>query len=149
MKTAITRLLLCSALLALPAIAPAQAPMPGPDMILTQATAKTPEQVVEAIKAYSDDKKWLYMGANKAKQGEVTMVKVCIPQVGQILWPVGLQLSALLPCGNLGVYRKQGQTEISLLHPRYMQVLYPHPEVEKAVGVATPLLTDMLKAVAQ
>jgi uncharacterized protein (DUF302 family) len=118
-------------------------------MILTTATMKTPDQVVDAVKAYSEAKKWMYMGANKAKQGEVTMVKVCIPQVGQLLWPVGLHLSALLPCGNIGVYQNKGQTEISMLHPRYMQVLYPHAEVEKAVNVATPLLTEMLTAVAK
>ncbi len=63
--------------------------MPGPDMVLTRATTKTPDQVVDAVKAYSEKKKWLYMGANKAKQGEVIMVKVCIPQVAQFLWPIG------------------------------------------------------------
>ena len=102
---------------------------------------------MEAIKTYTEGKKWIYLGASKVKQGEVTMVKVCIPQVGQLLWPVGLQLSALLPCGNFGVYQVKGQTQVSMLHPRYMQVLYPHPEVEKAVLVSTPLLLDMLEAV--
>lgn len=149
MKTLIARMLVCGTLLAIPLTSLAQGPMPGPDMVLTRATTKTPDQVVDAVKSYSEEKKWLYMGASKAKQGEVTMVKVCIPQVGQLLWPVGLHLSALLPCGNIGVYQNKGQTEISMLHPRYMQVLYPHAEVEKAVNVATPLLTEMLTAVAK
>jgi hypothetical protein len=149
MKTSIVRMLVCASLLAIPLTSLAQSPAPGPDMILTTATMKTPDQVVDAVKAYSEAKKWMYMGANKAKQGEVTMVKVCIPQVGQLLWPVGLHLSALLPCGNIGVYQNKDQTEISMLHPRYMQVLYPHAEVEKAVNVATPLLTEMLTAVAK
>jgi hypothetical protein len=118
-------------------------------MILLKATTKTTEQVVDAVKSYSEEKKWMYMGANKAKQGEVTMVKVCIPQVGQLLWPVGLHLSALLPCGNIGVYQNKGQTEISMLHPQYMALLYPHAEVEKAVRLATPLLSEMLTAVAK
>jgi hypothetical protein len=91
----------------------------------------------------------MYMGANKAKQGEVTMVKVCVPAVGRMLWPIGLQVSAFLPCGNLGIYRASGATQVSMLHPRYMQVLYPHAEVEKAVSVATPLLMDMLSEVSQ
>jgi hypothetical protein len=142
-------MLVCGTLLAIPLTSLAQGPMPGPDMVLTRATTKTPDQVVDAIKSYSEEKKWLYMGASKAKQGEVTMVKVCIQQVGQLLWPVGLHLSALLPCGNFGVYQIKGQTEISMLHPRYMQVLYPHAEVEKAVNLATPLLTEMLTAVAK
>ena len=131
------------------ATAGAQVPAPGPDMILIRPTAKTADEVVEAIKAYTEAKKWIYMGANKAKQGEVTMVKVCIPQVGQILWPVGLHLSALLPCGNFGIYERAGQTQISMLHPHYMQLLYPHPEVERAAALSTPLLIEMLEALAR
>lgn len=77
------------------------------------------------------------------------MVKVCIPDVGKILWPVGLQISALLPCGNLGVYQSKGKTEISMLHPAYMEILYPHPAVSKASQMATPLLLELLSAVAQ
>lgn len=126
-----------------------QAPNPGPQMIVTKASQKSPDQVVEAIKVYAETKKWMYMGANKAKQGEVTMVKVCLPQVGQMLWPIGLQVSAFLPCGNLGIYKRGGETQISMLHPQYMQVLYPHAEVEKAVAVATPLLLDMLSELSQ
>jgi hypothetical protein len=48
----------------------------------------------------------------------VTLATICIPEVGQQIWPVGLQLNAMLPCGNLGVYKKGDGTEISLLHPR-------------------------------
>lgn len=127
----------------------AQVPKPGPGMVLVQPSAKTPDEVVEAVKSYSEAKKWLYLGATKAKQGEVTMVKVCIPQVGQLLWPLGLQISALLPCGNLGVYLQKGQTQVSMLHPSFMQVVYPDPAVEKAVGVATPLLMEMFETVAR
>lgn len=121
------------------------------DLIVVRETAKTPEQAVEAIKAYAEEKKWVYLGANKVKppQGDVTFVKVCIPAVGKLLWPLGLQMSALLPCGNFGVYQKQGKTEISMLHPRYLQVLDPRPEVEKASALATPLLMDMLAAIAK
>ena len=82
------------------AAAGARVPVPGPDMILIRPTAKTADEVVEAIKAYSEAKKWIYMGANKAKQGEVTMVKVCLPQVGQILWPLGLPIGV----GLLSLY---------------------------------------------
>ncbi|MDB5793999.1 MAG: hypothetical protein JWR25_378 [Noviherbaspirillum sp.] len=149
MKTSIVPMLVYGMLLAMPLISWAQGPMPESDMVLIRATMKSPDQVVDAIKSYSEEKKWMYMGANKAKQGEVTMIKVCVPEVAQLLWPVGLHLSALLPCGNFGVYRKENQTEISMLHPRYMQVLYPHAEVEKAVKVATPLFTEMLATVAK
>lgn len=148
-STFIVGLGLCALLWAATPQACAQVPAPGPDMVLIRPTAKAPDDVVEAIKSYSEGKKWLYMGATKAKQGEITMVKVCVPQVGQVMWPVGLHVSALLPCGNFGVYQLKGQTQISMLHPRYMQVLYPHPEVVKAADIATPLLLDMLEAVAK
>ena len=148
MKTRLSHWLIGGALSAMACIAAAQSPAPGADMILVRPSAKEPAAVVEAIKSYAEQKKWQYLGASKVKQGEVTLVKVCIPQVGKVLWPVGLQLSAMLPCGNIGVYQKQGKTEISMLHPAYMQLIYPRPEVEKAVQLATPLLTGMLDAVA-
>jgi hypothetical protein len=129
----------------------AQTTPPGSDLILVRTTAKSPAEVIDAVKAYSEANKWVYMGSStvRPKQGEVTMVKFCIPQVGQILWPLGLQLSALLPCGNVGVYQNQGKTEISMLHPRYLQILYPNPEVDRAVAVATPLLLELLDTVAK
>ncbi len=142
---AIFQLLTCCALYGLSFLCMAQTT----DLILIRTSAKSPTEVVDAIKSHAEAKKWLYMGANslKPKQGEVTIVKVCIPQVGGMMFSIGLHLSAVLPCGNVGVYLNQGKTEVSMLHPRYMQILHPHSEVEKAVGVATPLLLEMLDAV--
>jgi len=117
------------------------------DIFLIRTTPKSPDAMVLAIKDYTEKNKWQYLGEIKVKKGEVRLVKICIPEVGRLIWPVGLQLSALLPCGNVGVYLKDGATEISVLHPRYMQLLYPHPATERASIVAQPLLTDMLDAV--
>jgi hypothetical protein len=120
-----------------------------PDAIfIIRTTDKPPAAAVDAIEAYVREHKWIYLGANKVKMGQVTLVKVCIPEVGNLVWPLGLQLSALLPCGNLGVYEKDGVTEISTLHPRYMSILYPDPALEQAGAVAAPLLSAMLDAVA-
>lgn len=149
MKHSILRLLVCGALVVTTLTSVAQIPSPGADMLLVKSTAKEPNEVVDAIKAYSEQKNWQFIGANMVKNGEVTLVKVCIPQVGKVLWPLGLQISAMLPCGNVGVYQEQGETKISMLHPAYMQVLYPHAEVEKAVKIATPLLLDMLESIAK
>jgi hypothetical protein len=122
----------------------------APDtMFVVRSTTKTPEAVVDAVKAYAEGKKWQYLGADKVKQGQVTLVKLCIPEVGQQIWPVGLHLSAMLPCGNLGVYQKGGATEMSLLHPRYMPTLYPDPALDKASAIAEPLLLEMFEAVAK
>jgi hypothetical protein len=117
------------------------------DIFIVRTTSKTPDAIVAAIKSHSDEKKWEYLGESKIKKGEVTLVKICIPAVGQLLWPVGLQLSAMLPCGNVGIYQKGTATEISVLHPRYMHTLYPHPSTERASAVAQPLLMEMLDAV--
>ena len=131
-------------LLALTALAQAENPN---DIFIVRTTSKTPDAIVAAIKSHSEEKRWEYLGESKVKKGEVTLVKICIPAVGQLIWPVGLQLSAMLPCGNVGIYQKGTATEISVLHPRYMHVLYPHPATERASAVAQPLLIEMLDAV--
>jgi len=115
-------------------------------MFITRTTDKSPEVIADAIKTYAEAKKWQYLGASKVKNGEVTLVKVCIPEIGKLVWPQGLHLSALLPCGNLGIYRKGDKTEVSMLHARYMHALVPTPEMEKASATAEPLLEDMLNA---
>lgn len=119
------------------------------DIFILRTTDKAPDQVVADIRSYSDDMKWLYVGDSKVKKGEVTLVKICIPEVGRAVWPAGLRLSALLPCGNIGVYVAESGTEISVLHPRYMHVLYPDPATEKAGEIALPLLQEMLDSVVQ
>jgi len=147
MKSRLMRWSIGASVVAFGITAAAQTPAPGPDMILIRTSTKEPSAVVQAIENYATQKKWQYLGASKVKGGEVTLVKICIPQVGQIVWPMGLELSAMMPCGNIGIYQKQGKTEISMLHPAYMQVLYPRAGMEKAVQVATPLMNDMLDAV--
>jgi len=115
-------------------------------LFVIRATAKTPEAIADAIKNYSETNKWQYLGATKVKNGEVTLVKVCIPEIGKLVWPQGAHLSALLPCGNIGIYQKAGKTEVSMLSARYMHVLVPTPEMEKASAAAEPLLNAMLDA---
>lgn len=117
------------------------------DIFMLRTTSKTPEAVVAAVKSYSEDQKWQFLSANKVKQDQVTLVKICIPEVGKLVWPVGLRASALLPCGNMGIYSNGTMTEISVLHPRYMHMLYPDPALEQASAVAEPLLREMLDAI--
>ena len=124
--------------------------MPGPrtgaETIVVRTAAASPDQVTEKIKAYAADKKWAFLGANKVKNGEITMVKVCIPAVGAALWTVDMKLTALLPCGNLSLYTQNGRTQVAMLHPSYMSTLHPGAETEKAAAMATPLLMEMLES---
>lgn len=119
------------------------------DIFMVRTTSKTPDAVVAAVKSYANEQKWQFLSANKVKQDQVILVKICIPEVGKLIWPVGLRLSALLPCGNMGIYSNGSMTEISVLHPRYMSMLYPDPALEQAGAIAEPLLREMLDAVAK
>jgi len=116
------------------------------DLFVISSSTKTPDEVVTSMKKYSEEPKWQFLGANKVKQGAVTLVKVCIPEVGREIWPLGLHLGAMLPCGNLSVYQKDGRTEIALLHARYMEVLHPDTATKKASAIAQPLLAGMVEA---
>lgn len=140
-----TKVLAFSVTLLMGAVGAVQAAEPA-SLFVIRPTAKTAEAVVDAIKNYSEANKWQYLGATKVKNGEVTLVKVCIPEVGKLVWPQGAHLSALLPCGNIGIYQKAGKTEVSMLSARYMYVLVPTPEMEKASAVAEPMLIAMLDA---
>ena len=118
-------------------------------VIVVRSTTASPDEVVNRLKTYSTDKKWAFLGANKVKNGEITMVKVCIPAVGAALWQVNMQLTALLPCGNVSIYSAGGKTEVAMLHPSYMHAIMHSAETEKAAGIAAPELTAMLEAVAR
>lgn len=129
------------------AVAPASRVQASGDMFMVRATAKSADDVLASIKSFAEQKKWQFLGTTKIKQGEITLVKVCLPEVAQLLWPLGLQVSAMLPCGNIGVYQKGAGVEVSVLHPRYMYVLHPNPATERAGVIAGPLFDEMLDVI--
>ena len=116
-------------------------------LFIIRATQKPPADVVAAIKAYAQGKKWVYLGDNKIKNGEVTLVKICIPAVGKYVWAAGMEYSAMLPCGNFSLYMKGGATQISLLDPGFMNILHPDPNLKKLGDETRPLFKAMLDAV--
>ncbi len=92
------------------------------------------------------------MAVPRRQQGQAGsghLIKICLPAVGKEVWPLGLYLSAMLPCGNLGVYRNDGATEVSLLDPHDMELLHPDPAVAEASTIAATALTEMLDTVTQ
>ena len=94
-------------------IARAQAPE---GIFMLRSTANSPDAVAAAIRVHAEQRKWMHLGETPLRNGEVLLVKLCMPEVARLLWPLGLQLSAMLLCGNVGIYRKGDATEISVLH---------------------------------
>lgn len=141
MKRALGATLLASAL----ACAQAQAGAPN-DNFWVRPTQKSPEEVVEAIKAYAEANKWLYLAAFKVKKGTVTSVKICYPQIGPDIFAAGMHVAAMMPCGHIAVYDDKG-TKVAMLDPKFMTVLYPDPNLERAVRTVTPLFQAMLDEV--
>jgi hypothetical protein len=128
--------------------APVQS-MASDDMFIIRQIDKTPEVFAQEVEAYAKNKEWNFLGAHKVKKGEVTLVKFCFKEVGKQLWKQGLHLSALAPCGNIGIYQKDGKTEISVLNPKYMNILVPSPEMEKISELAQTEMSEMLETLAQ
>lgn len=116
---------------------------------MIRSTAKGADAVVFDIKSYVLDRKWLYLAEFKLKNGEVTVVKLCVPSASKDIWAAGLHVSALLPCGHIGVYQEGGVTRLSMLDPRFMNQLNPDPNLEKAGNDLYPLLSTMLDAVSK
>lgn len=116
---------------------------------MLRTTAKSPDVVVFDIKSYVLDRKWLYLAEFKLKNAEVTVVKLCVPSASKDIWAAGLHVSALLPCGHIGVYREAGATHLSMLDPRFMNQLNPDPNLKKAGDDLYPLLSTMLNVVSK
>lgn len=149
MKLVCTFAATACAAVALAAASPdARAEGPGPNAnFILKTTAKTPDAVVFDIKSYALERKWLYLAEFKLKNGEVTVVKLCVPAASKDIWAAGLHVSALLPCGQIGVYQEGGATRVSMLDPRFMSLLNPDPNLKKAGEDLYPVLTTMLDAV--
>lgn len=123
----------------------AQASKPS-NMFIIKDTAKSPDAVVASLKKYSKMHKWLFISATKVRKGTVTLAKVCIPEIGKHVWPQGLYLSALLPCGNIGIYKHKGKTQVSMLSADYMYKLEPTMAMKKVSKMAEPMLKGLMNA---
>ncbi len=125
---------------------PAMAADTNPVFIVKQTT-RSVSDVVNAVKTFAKQKKWVYLGDFKVKKGQVVLVKFCVRAAGKVAWKAGLKVSAMLPCGNMGIYSKDGRTEISLLNPDYMTRLYPDPHLKQAVAILVPMYKEMMDTI--
>ncbi|HET7729629.1 MAG TPA: DUF302 domain-containing protein [Usitatibacter sp.] len=118
------------------------------DNFWVRSSAKSPDEVVTALRNYAEGRKWLYLATFKIKSGEVTSVKICYPPIGKDIFAAGMHVAAMMPCGHIAVYN-DGGTKLAMLHPKFMTVLYPDPNLERAVRTVTPLFEAMLDEVAR
>lgn len=116
------------------------------DNFWVKSSRKSPEELVAAIKSYAEGRQWLYMATFKLKGGEVTAVKVCYPPIGKDIFAAGMHVAAMMPCGHIAVYN-EGGTKLAMLDPKFMTVLYPDPNLERAARTVTPLFKAMLDEV--
>ena len=122
----------------------------GPsEMFMVRTTTKSVDEVVKAIEAYSDKHDWFFLGADRLLGGKITLVKTCIPEVGPLVWSQDMRYTAMLPCGNISLYTRQGKTEISVLGGQYMHALAPTAEMKKASDALQPLLTDLMNTISR
>jgi len=117
---------------------------PLKNVFMLNTTSKSMGEVVKAVKSFAKKKHWVYLGDYKVKNDKVILVNFCVKEAGKIAWRAGLKVSAMLPCGNMGVYKKDGVTEISLLNPYYMTTLYPDLDLETAADLLMPLYKEMM-----
>jgi len=116
-------------------------------IFMLKSTERSMAEVVTAVKTFAKHKGWIYLGDFKVKKGQVILVKFCVKAAGKKAWKAGLKVSAMLPCGNMGIYQKNGKTEISILNPDYMNTLYPNPNLKAAGELLLPQYHEMLEAI--
>ena len=116
-------------------------------MFLITTTPKSVDAAAAAIRDYAAERQWLYLAEFKVKNGEVTLLKLCVPSVAKRIWAAGIHVGAMAPCGNLSVYREAGTTRIALLHPKFMDALNPDPNLKQVGDELLPLFTAMLDEV--
>ncbi len=119
------------------------------DIFMLKTTSNSISDVVKSVKAFAEKKHWIYLGDYKVKKGQVVLIKFCVKAAGKKAWKAGLKVSALLPCGSMGVYKKAGKTEISLLDPIFMTTLYPNPNLKEAADLLKPLYIEMLDTISK
>ncbi len=119
------------------------------DIFMLKTTSNSISDVVKSVKAFAEEKKWIYLGDYKVKKGQVVLIKFCVKAAGKIAWKAGLKVSALLPCGSMGVYKKGDKTEISLLHPKFMNKLYPNASLREAADLLVPHYKELMETISK
>ena len=118
------------------------------DHFIVRDTTDSLDEVLARVERYAtEEDDWIFLSTFGLKGGEVTAVKICYLPIGEDIFAAGMHVAAMMPCGHMALYEKNGRTYMTLLHPRFMTTLNPDPNLERAVARATPAFESMLESV--
>lgn len=115
------------------------------DHFIIHETEQSREALAGAIREYVEaDEDWIFLAEFDLAGGAITAIKICYLPLGPDIVDAGLHVGAMLPCGHIGLYEEEGTTHLSMLHPKFMTTLQPHPSLERAVEHAEPAFETLL-----
>lgn len=118
------------------------------DHFIIRDSEQTREALAGAIREFvEDDADWIFLAEFDLAGGAITAIKICYLPLGPDIVDAGLHVGAMLPCGHIGLYEDEGATHLSMLHPKFMTTLQPHPSLERAVELAEPAFEALLEHV--
>ncbi|MCA1791778.1 MAG: DUF302 domain-containing protein [Thioalkalivibrio sp.] len=118
------------------------------DHFIVRDSEQTREVLVDRIREFVEtDDDWIFLAEFGLAGGAITALKVCYLPIGPDIVDAGLHVGAMLPCGHIGLYEEEGTTRLSMLHPKFMTTLQPHPSLERAVERAEPAFEALLESV--
>ncbi|WP_018878458.1 DUF302 domain-containing protein [Thioalkalivibrio sp. ALE28] len=139
-----TLALAITAALALGLAAPLVASEPD-DHFIIRDCEQSREDLARAIREYAENEEdWIFLAEFGLAGGDITALKVCYLPLGPDILDAGLHVGAMMPCGQIGLYEENGNTKLSMLHPKFMTTLQPHPSLERAAKNAEPAFEALL-----
>lgn len=118
------------------------------DHFIIRDSDQTRETLAGAIREFAEnDDDWIFLAEFGLAGGAITAIKVCYLPLGPDILDAGLHVGAMLPCGHIGLYEEEGTTRLSMLHPKFLTTLQPHPSLERAVKDAEPAFETLLEHV--
>ncbi|MFP4327194.1 MAG: DUF302 domain-containing protein [Paracoccaceae bacterium] len=117
------------------------------EMFLTHKLDMDRAEAVAAIREHVEaEKDWLFLAEFGLAGGKVTALKVCYLPLGPDIVEAGLEVMAMMPCGNMAFYETEdGGTEMSMLDLGFMTELSDAPSLETAVDTGRPAFAALLR----
>ncbi|WP_018174912.1 MULTISPECIES: DUF302 domain-containing protein [unclassified Thioalkalivibrio] len=124
--------------------APAIAAEPD-DHFIIRDTEQPREELARTIREFAENEEdWIFLAEFGLAGGDITALKVCYLPLGPDILDAGMHVGAMMPCGHIGLYEEDDVTKLSILHPKFMTTLQPHPSLERAVERAEPAFEALL-----